>query len=52
VALIRHPINRLSEKVTGAAIVDILVEDSLIVELEAVDKLMPIHRIQQSPHPP
>jgi hypothetical protein len=57
VALIEHPTNALSEKTIGAAIEvhrhlgpglleSSYIEDALIVELKAVDKLAPIHSAQ------
>jgi GxxExxY protein len=43
VSLIEHPTNPISEKVIGAAIE---VDDSLIVEIKSVEKLLPIHSSQ------
>jgi GxxExxY protein len=40
------PIEYKGTHVDRGYVVDILVEDSLIVELKSVDKLLPIHRVQ------
>ena len=39
-------LNQLTEQIIGAAIMDLLVEDSVVLELKTVDQLLPVHSAQ------